>query len=111
MERLVDLVTPLGDALWFRQMTGTEALSLPFELDVVMHSKSSGLSAKAVLGKPFTLKVATEQPGAQRFFNGICTRFASAGREGRAALGDGPGPRRARSGLRVAARAAAAAPG
>lgn len=82
MERLVDLVTPLGDALWFRQMTGTEALSLPFELDVVMHSKSSGLSAKAVLGKPFTLKVATEQPGAQRFFNGICTRFASAGREG-----------------------------
>lgn len=82
MERLVDLVTPLGDALWFRQMTGTEALSLPFELDVVMHSKSSGLSAKAVLGKPFTLKVATEQPGVQRFFNGICTRFASAGREG-----------------------------
>ena len=48
MERLVDLVTPLGDALWFRQMTGTEALSLPFELDVVMHSKSSGLSAYRV---------------------------------------------------------------
>ena len=82
MERLVDIVTPLGDALWFRQMTGTEALSLPFELDVVMHSKSSGLSAKAVLGKPITLKVATEKPGVQRYFNGICTRFGSAGREG-----------------------------
>ncbi len=82
MERLVDIVTPLGDALWFRQMTGTEAISSAFELDVVMHSKSSGLSAKAVLGKPFTLKVATEKPGVQRFFNGICTRFGSAGREG-----------------------------
>ena len=27
MERLVDVTTPLGTALWFRQMTGTEAIS------------------------------------------------------------------------------------
>lgn len=81
-ERLVDITTPLGDAVWFRQMTGTEALSIPFELDVVLHSKTSGLQAKAVLGKDFTLKVETEKGGGVRPFNGICTRFASAGREG-----------------------------
>ena len=36
MERLVDITTPFGDAVWFRQMTGTEALSVPFEFEVVL---------------------------------------------------------------------------
>ena len=79
--RLVDCVTPLGDALWFRQMTGTEALSLLFELDVTFHSKKTGLSAKAMLGKDVTLKIETGAKGV-RHFNGICTRFASGAREG-----------------------------
>lgn len=81
MERLVDVDTPLGSALWFRQMTGTEALSSNFEFDVTFHSKQSGLSAKAMLGQPVTLKVETEGKSV-RHFNGICTRFASSGREG-----------------------------
>ena len=82
MERIVDVVTPLGEALWFRQMRGTEALSCLFEFDVVFHSKQSGLSAKAMLGKDVTLKVETEGGKSPRHFNGICTRFGSAGREG-----------------------------
>lgn len=82
MERLVDITTPFGDAVWFRQMTGSEALSVPFELEVVLHSKQSGLSAKRALGKDFTLAVETEKGGGVRYFNGICTRFGSAGREG-----------------------------
>ncbi|MBS0315362.1 MAG: type VI secretion system tip protein VgrG, partial [Proteobacteria bacterium] len=81
MERLVDVDTPLGSALWFRQMTGTEALSNLFEFDITFHSKQSGLSAKAMLGNPITMKVETEGGGV-RHFNGICTRFASSGREG-----------------------------
>ncbi len=80
-ERLVDSVTPLGDSIWFRQMTGTEALSVPFEFDVTFHSKKTGLSAKAMLGKDVTLNVETHNKGV-RHFNGICTRFASGGREG-----------------------------
>ena len=80
-ERLVDCVTPLGDALWFRQMTGTEALSHLFEYDVTFHSTKVGLKAKAMLGLPVTLKVETQDNGT-RYFNGICTRFASGGREG-----------------------------
>ena len=81
-ERIVDVTTPLGEALWFRQMRGTEALSCLFEFDVVFHSKQSGLSAKAMLGKDVTLKVETERSKSPRFFSGICTRFGSAGREG-----------------------------
>jgi type VI secretion system secreted protein VgrG len=82
MERLVDVVTPLGAALWFRQMTGAEALSSLFEFDITFHSKQSGLSAKAMLGKDITLKIETEGGKAVRHFNGLCTRFGSGGREG-----------------------------
>jgi type VI secretion system secreted protein VgrG len=82
MERLVDVVTPLGDALWFRQMTGIEALSGLFEYDVIFHSKQTSLSAKAMLGKDVTLKVETEGGRGVRYFNGICTRFGGGGREG-----------------------------
>ena len=81
MERLVDSVTPLGEALWFRQMTGTEAISELFEYDVTFHSKKTALSAKAMLGKDVTLKIETSAMGV-RHFNGICTRFASGAREG-----------------------------
>ena len=82
-KRLVDIETPLGSAVWFRQMTGTEALSVPFEFDVVLHSESKtlSLSANAILGKGVTMKVETETGGV-RPIHGICTRFASAGREG-----------------------------
>lgn len=82
MERLVDAITPLGEALWFRQMRGTEAISGLFEFDISFHSKQAGLSAKAMLGKDITLKVETEDSGGVRHFNGICTRFGSGGREG-----------------------------
>lgn len=82
MERLVDATTPLGEALWFRKMRGTEAVSSLFEFDVTFHSKQHGLSAKAMLGKDITLKVETEGGGGVRHFNGICTRFGGGGREG-----------------------------
>ncbi len=82
MERLVDVVTPLGEALWFRQMNGTEALSSLFEFDLTLHSKQVGLSAKAMLGKDVTLKVETEDGKSVRYLNGICTRFGGGGREG-----------------------------
>ncbi|MCX8097988.1 MAG: type VI secretion system tip protein VgrG [Casimicrobiaceae bacterium] len=81
MERIVDIVTPLGpEALWFREMVGTETISGLFEFDVTLHSKQTSVPAKALLGKPMTLVIETE--GAERYLNGICTRFASAGREG-----------------------------
>ncbi|MBC7708693.1 MAG: type VI secretion system tip protein VgrG [Rhizobacter sp.] len=81
-ERLIDADTPHGKAMWFRQMTGTEALSIPFEYDVTFHSLTSGLSAKAMLGQSVTLKLETQDGAGVRPFNGICTRFASGGREG-----------------------------
>ncbi len=80
-ERLVDITTPLGDDLWFRQMTGTEALSTLFEYDVTFHSDKPNLKAKSMLGLSVTLKVETQEQGV-RYFNGIVTRFAAGGREG-----------------------------
>lgn len=80
-ERLVDITTPLGEDLWFRQMTGTEALSTLFEYDVTFHSGKPNLKAKAILGLSVTLKVQTQDEGV-RYFNGIVTRFAAGGREG-----------------------------
>jgi type VI secretion system secreted protein VgrG len=87
MERLVDVVTPLGEALWFRQMTGTECISELFEFDVTFHSDKTTLSAKAMLGKDVTMKIETggglgSGKTGTRYFNGIVTRFASGGREG-----------------------------
>ena len=80
-ERLVEVDSPLGEKLWFRQMTGTEALSTLFEYDVTFHSDKVGLKAKAMLGLDVTLKIETQDLGV-RHFNGIVTRFASGGREG-----------------------------
>ena len=82
MERLVDLTCPLGSAIWFREMKGSEALSTLFEYDLLLHSKAVGLSAKAMLGQSVTLTVETEGGRGERYFNGICTRFGAAGREG-----------------------------
>ena len=80
-ERIVDVVTPHGNKLWFRQMTGTEALSKLFEYDVTFHARKVGLSAKAMLGLGVTLKIETQDLGL-RYFNGICTRFAEGGSDG-----------------------------
>ena len=80
-ERLVDVVTPLGDKLWFRQMSGTEALSTLFDFDVTFHSDKKEIKAKTMLGLGVTLKVETQDLGV-RHFNGICTRFSSSGKEG-----------------------------
>jgi type VI secretion system secreted protein VgrG len=81
-QRLVDIDTPLGDAVWFREMRGSEALSELFEYEVRLHSTESGLSAKAMLGQPCTMKLQTHNSGAPRPFNAICTRFGAGGREG-----------------------------
>ena len=80
-ERLVDVVTDLGDKLWFRQMSGTEALSTLFEFDVIFHSSSDELDPKAMLGHGVTLLVETQDLGV-RHLNGLCTRFARGGKEG-----------------------------
>ena len=40
MERLVDITTPSAMRSGSGKMTGTEALSVPFEFEVVLHSKA-----------------------------------------------------------------------
>lgn len=81
-QRIVDITTPLGEALWFREMRGTEALSGLFDFELTLHSDRVSIDGRALIGQPMTLAIETEQKGSARHLNGICTRFASAGREG-----------------------------
>ncbi|MET3498019.1 type VI secretion system Vgr family protein, partial [Variovorax boronicumulans] len=81
--RVVRAHTPLGDeALKFRSMRGSEALSQLFEFEVDLLSPSASIDLKSVLGKPLTLEIQTATMGAPRFLNGQVIRFSMVGREG-----------------------------
>ncbi|WP_051711028.1 type VI secretion system Vgr family protein [Andreprevotia chitinilytica] len=80
MSRIVKAHTPLGDALQFRAMNGTEALSELFEFEVELLSESHSLDLKALLGKSLTLEIETGD-GGQRYLDGIVARCVLVGRE------------------------------
>ena len=66
-----------GSGKW----TGTEALSVPFEFGGGAAQQTVWPECKSGNGKDFTLRWDREGGGV-RYFNGICTRFGGAGREG-----------------------------
>lgn len=75
--------SPLGpNVLLFRAMSGTEAISKPFDFDLVLLSEDGSLNPSDVLGKP--LSVSFEMPdGTLRYFHGHVAQFGYAGVEGR----------------------------
>jgi len=81
MNRIVTAHTPLGEALRFRAMQGTEALSQLFEFDVELLSDSCALDLKALLGKSLSLEMEVANAG-KRFLDGIVARCVLLGREG-----------------------------
>lgn len=81
MNRIVTAHTPLGEeALRFRAMNGSEALSQLFEFEVELLSDSHSLDLKALLGKSLTLELETQGEGA-RYLDGIVARCMLVGRE------------------------------
>jgi type VI secretion system secreted protein VgrG len=80
MSRRVEITTPFGTQVQFRQMIGTEALSSlhGWEIDLVSDSKS--LDYKQALGKHATLTVETQGQG-KRYLDGIVTRFGMHGQD------------------------------
>ena len=81
MPRVLEAITPLGPkALIFHEMAGEESLSTMFDFNVTLVSEQLGIAPKALLGKPITVSVETENSGPKRYLNGICTRFAMIGR-------------------------------
>jgi type VI secretion system secreted protein VgrG len=74
-----ELSTPLGkDVLLLRRMTGTEALGLPFELDLELLSEQGDLEAEKLLGQK--VAIGLELPnGQKRHFHGFVTEFSQEG--------------------------------
>ena len=83
MPRVMDIVTPLGpDVLLFQSMRSQESLGRLFEYAVTLLSTRNDIDPKQLLGKNATVKL--ELPsGGPRCFDGIVTRFALAGSQGR----------------------------
>ena len=83
MARVMDIVTPLGpDVLLFKSIRSQESLGRLFEYAVTVLSTRNDIDPKQLLGKNATVKL--ELPaGGTRCFDGIVTRFALAGSQGR----------------------------
>ncbi|NWD04691.1 type VI secretion system Vgr family protein [Pseudomonas gingeri] len=81
--RDISVTSVLGaDTLLFRRMRATEALSELSEYNLDLYSERADLRIDDVLATPMT--VAVDLPkGGKRYFNGIVSRFAMTGRQGR----------------------------
>ena len=73
--RLFQITTPFGgDTLLFGRMQAAERLSQPFEYVVTAFSERGDLDADTILGKPVTVKIATEEKP-PRYFQGLAADF------------------------------------
>ncbi|MBK8209066.1 MAG: type VI secretion system tip protein VgrG [Rhodospirillales bacterium] len=79
--RLIRVNSPLGaDALLFRRMAATEALSQPFAIDLDLLSENPDIKGDQLLGQPMTIAVDPAVDGAEvRPFHGLVDRFAYRG--------------------------------
>ena len=78
--RRVNLQSPLGEQLKFRQCNGTEEISALYALEIDCLSDSKTLDPKALLGKTATLEIEMDG-GGKRFIDGIVTRFGMQGQD------------------------------
>ncbi|TCJ20404.1 type VI secretion system tip protein VgrG [Parasulfuritortus cantonensis] len=75
MPHMLEIATPLTDGFTVRGVSGREELGRLSEYQVDLISKNGNITAKDILGKNVTLKIAPEGSTA-RFINGYVTRFA-----------------------------------
>ena len=79
--RIAQAHTPLGPTLMFRQFTGREEISSPFDWHLeLLADKNANIDPDSLLGQDITIELKI-QGGGVRFFNGHVTRFAFVGRE------------------------------
>jgi type VI secretion system secreted protein VgrG len=75
LDRLAQVVTPLGDKLMLHSVVGREELSRPFSYEITLLSEDTGIKASSLLGQGVTVELDLENDKT-RYFNGIVTRFA-----------------------------------
>ena len=81
--REIGLSCVLGpDVLLLRRMRASEGLSQLSEYQLDLYSERADLMIDDLLATPVTVRVDLPR-GGQRYFNGLITRFALAGRQGR----------------------------
>ncbi|MFQ5506932.1 MAG: type VI secretion system Vgr family protein, partial [Planctomycetota bacterium] len=81
-KRSIGLTTPLdADALLFHRMTSKEQLGRMFEFDLELLSEDEQIKLENVLGQSMTVRLDLPD-GSQRWFNGLVSKFAQAGRAG-----------------------------
>ncbi|WP_343552755.1 type VI secretion system tip protein TssI/VgrG [Pantoea sp.] len=80
MDRVVVAHSPLTETLFFKSMTGHEALSCCYQYNIELTSKDNSIALPDLLGKPLTL-VLQPRPGVIRYLSGIITRMAFLGHE------------------------------
>jgi type VI secretion system secreted protein VgrG len=78
--RAVKLTTVLGDRLRFRRLSGEEALSRPFRLELELASDDEAIGLDDVLGTAMAVELPVTG-GSSRWFHGLVSRFAFAGVE------------------------------
>ncbi|MHC8945436.1 type VI secretion system tip protein TssI/VgrG [Advenella incenata] len=81
MNRIVNAITPLGDALKFKSLQGDEGLSCLSEWTVRFVSEHAKLDLQSMLGQSVTFEI--ETGASHRFLNGIVTGFELLHRETR----------------------------
>jgi type VI secretion system secreted protein VgrG len=82
MLQMMELVSPLGDDLLFKQMSGEESLGRLFEYRVDLLSPKADIKADQLLGQAMTVKL-EQSDGEPRFFNGYVMRFSAGAYNGR----------------------------
>jgi type VI secretion system secreted protein VgrG len=79
--RIAKAHTPLGDKLLFRELSGREELSRPFDYRLeLLAEDDSKVDPKAVLGRNITVELEI-QGGGSRYIDAECIRFAYIGVE------------------------------
>ena len=77
--RIAKAHTPLGDKLLFREMSGREELSRPFDYRLeLLAEDDSTVDPKALLGRGITVELEI-QGGGSRYIDTQCIRFAYIG--------------------------------
>ena len=80
--RLVKLVSPLGEALLFNRLEGSDGLSRNGEYRVTVLSRRPDIKADELLGKSVSVKAVTPR-GGLREFNGLAVGFYQVGQRWR----------------------------
>lgn len=81
--RLLSIETPLGkDVLLLQSLTGSEAISNLFSLQLDLLSEAPSISLQSIIGKGVTITLELAD-GSQRFLHGMVSRVGSSGKSTR----------------------------